>query len=84
MAQGLFERHKLLMATQLCMKILQKRGEGDQQHGLSYHKYEYLMRGPKASGRATAGAVHGRMEPVARCLLHACGRSCLMGLGLCA
>lgn len=39
--QGLFERHKLLVATQLCMRILQKQGE------LSHEKFEYLLRGPK-------------------------------------
>lgn len=39
--QGLFERHKLLVATQLCMRILQKRNE------LSQEKFEYLLRGPK-------------------------------------
>jgi len=42
-AQGLFERHKLLVATQLTMSILKKKGE------LSHAKYEYLMRGPKVS-----------------------------------
>lgn len=48
MAQGLFERHKLIVATQLCMSILKKKGE------LSYHKFEYLMRGTKVRGRASA------------------------------
>ena len=37
--QGLFERHKLLVATQLCMRILKQRGE------LSYEKFSYLLRG---------------------------------------
>lgn len=40
-AQGLYERHKLLVATQLCMRILQKQG------ALSADKWEYLLRGPK-------------------------------------
>lgn len=46
--QGLFERHKLLVATQLCMCILHKQGE------LSQEKFEYLLRGPKV-GMAAAG-----------------------------
>ena len=43
-AQGLFERHKLIVATQLCMQILRARGE------LNYSKFEYLLRGPKVMG----------------------------------
>ncbi|PNW78281.1 hypothetical protein CHLRE_09g403800v5 [Chlamydomonas reinhardtii] len=43
-AQGLFERHKLIVATQLCMQILRSRGE------LHYAKFEYLLRGPKVMG----------------------------------
>ncbi len=43
-AQGLFERHKLIVATQLCMQILRARGE------LQYAKFEYLLRGPKVMG----------------------------------
>jgi len=39
--QGLFERHKLLVATQLCMRILKKKGE------LSQEKFDYLLRGPQ-------------------------------------
>lgn len=43
-AQGLFERHKLIVATQLCMSILRARGE------LNYQKFDFLMRGPKVMG----------------------------------
>jgi dynein heavy chain len=43
-SQGLFERHKLLVATQLCMRILHKHGE------LSTEKFQYLLRGPKVVG----------------------------------
>ncbi|KAK9808985.1 hypothetical protein WJX72_007373 [[Myrmecia] bisecta] len=43
-AQGLFERHKLIVATQLCMAILKKNGELQQQ------KFDYLLRGPKVMG----------------------------------
>lgn len=46
--QGLFEPHKLLVATQLCMRILHKQG------ALSQEKFEYLLRGPKV-GHGTAG-----------------------------
>ena len=37
--QGLFERHKLVMASQLCMAVLQKAGK------LQQVKYNYLVRG---------------------------------------
>ena len=40
-AQGLFERHKLIVATQLCMSILKGKGE------LNFMKFDYLLRGPK-------------------------------------
>ncbi len=43
-AQGLFERHKLIVATQLCMQILRSRGE------LHYAKFEHLLRGPRTMG----------------------------------
>jgi dynein heavy chain len=43
-AQGLFERHKLIMATQLVMAILRGRGELQQQ------KFDFLLRGPKVLG----------------------------------
>lgn len=43
-SQGLFERHKLIVATQLCMTILKNKGELQQQ------KFEFLLRGPKQSG----------------------------------
>ena len=43
-AQGLFERHKLIMATQLCMAILRKNGELQQQ------KFDFLLRGVKVMG----------------------------------
>jgi len=44
-AQGLFERHKLIVATQLCMQILRGRGE------LSHVKFDFLLRGPKVLGK---------------------------------
>lgn len=37
--QGLFERHKLVMASQFCMAVLQKAGK------LQQVKYNYLVRG---------------------------------------
>ena len=43
-AQGLFERHKLIVATQLCMSILKARGE------LNFMKFDFLLRGPKVMG----------------------------------
>lgn len=43
-AQGLFERHKLIVATQLCMSILKGRGE------LNFMKFDFLLRGPKVMG----------------------------------
>eukprot|EP00878_Enallax_costatus_P032701 GHUV01035957.1.p1 GENE.GHUV01035957.1~~GHUV01035957.1.p1 ORF type:complete len:354 (+),score=108.96 GHUV01035957.1:90-1151(+) len=43
-AQGLFERHKLIVATQLCMAVLRSRGE------LQRQKFEFLLRGPKEMG----------------------------------
>ena len=42
--QGLFERHKLIVATQLCIAIL--KGEGK----LNAQKFEYLLKGPRAQG----------------------------------
>eukprot|EP00879_Flechtneria_rotunda_P029616 GHRR01032042.1.p1 GENE.GHRR01032042.1~~GHRR01032042.1.p1 ORF type:complete len:1612 (+),score=608.41 GHRR01032042.1:122-4837(+) len=43
-AQGLFERHKLIVATQLCMAVLRSKGE------LQRDKFEFLLRGPKEMG----------------------------------
>ncbi|KAF6251999.1 flagellar outer dynein arm heavy chain beta [Scenedesmus sp. NREL 46B-D3] len=43
-AQGLFERHKLIVATQLCMAVLRSKGE------LQRAKFEFLLRGPKEMG----------------------------------
>ena len=43
-SQGLFERHKLIMGTQLVMAILRGRGELQQQ------KFDFLLRGPKVLG----------------------------------
>jgi len=40
-AQGLFERHKLIVSTQLCMAVLRARGE------LQRAKFDVLLRGPK-------------------------------------
>lgn len=48
-SQGLFERHKLLVATQLCMRTLHKQGE------LSQEKFEYLLRGPKVGVQVQRG-----------------------------
>lgn len=42
--QGLFERHKLIVATQLCMAVLRSKGE------LQRTKFEFLLRGPKEMG----------------------------------
>jgi dynein heavy chain, axonemal len=46
-AQGLFERHKLIVATQLCMAVLRSRGE------LCRTKFEYLLRAPREMGVAS-------------------------------
>ncbi|GBF97683.1 flagellar outer dynein arm heavy chain beta [Raphidocelis subcapitata] len=43
-AQGLFERHKLIVSTQLCMAVLRQRGE------LQRAKFDALLRGPKVMG----------------------------------
>jgi len=43
-AQGLFERHKLIVATQLAIAILRGRGQ------LDLEKFDYLLRGPKVEG----------------------------------
>ena len=43
-AQGLFERHKLIMGTQLVMAILRAKGD------LQQNKFDYLLRGPKVLG----------------------------------
>jgi hypothetical protein len=40
-AQGLFERHKLIVSTQLCMSVLRARGE------LQRAKFDMLLRGQK-------------------------------------
>lgn len=45
-ASGLFERHKLLVATQLCMAILHHSGH------LAADKFDYLLRGPQVMGQA--------------------------------
>ncbi len=44
MVQGLFERHKLIVATQLAMLVLRKAGE------LSAQKFDFLLRGPQRAG----------------------------------
>ena len=44
--QGLFERHKLLAAVQLCAVVLRQRGE------LPQAKFEFLLRGPQVCVRA--------------------------------
>jgi dynein heavy chain len=43
-SQGLFERHKLIVSTQLCVAVLRQRGE------LQQAKFEVLLRGPKVMG----------------------------------
>ena len=43
-AQGLFERHKLIVATQLAIMILKSMGQ------LDVEKFDYLLRGPKVEG----------------------------------
>ena len=42
--QGLFERHKLIVATQLAMLVLRTAGE------LSAQKFDFLLRGPQRAG----------------------------------
>ena len=43
MAQGLFERHKLILATQLCVAVLKKAGK------LQAAKFDFLVRGLRAA-----------------------------------
>ena len=43
-AQGLFERHKLIVASQLCVAVLKRSGQ------LSQAKFEFLLRGPRREG----------------------------------
>lgn len=43
-AQGLFERHKLIVATQLCIAILRADGR------LQAAKLDFLLKGPRAQG----------------------------------
>ncbi|EFN51784.1 hypothetical protein CHLNCDRAFT_37234 [Chlorella variabilis] len=61
-AQGLFERHKLLVATQLCMRILKKKGE------LCQEKFEYFLHAPQ---------VVGQPNPVSELLPQTCWQSVL-------
>ena len=44
-AQGLFERHKLIVAAQLCVLILRKDGR------LQGQKLDFLLKGPRAQAR---------------------------------
>jgi dynein heavy chain, axonemal len=44
-AQGLFERHKLIVATQLCIAILRQEGK------LHAAKLDFLLRGPRLVGQ---------------------------------
>jgi dynein heavy chain, axonemal len=44
-AQGLFERHKLIVATQLCIAILRQEGH------LQTAKLDFLLKGPRAQGQ---------------------------------
>ena len=39
--QGLFERHKLIVSTQMCMLILAQQGQLDRT------KFEFLLKAPK-------------------------------------
>ena len=43
-AQGLFERHKLVFACQLCFQVQQRSGD------LNAEMFDFLIKGPKASG----------------------------------
>ncbi|KAL9650835.1 hypothetical protein ABK040_001885 [Willaertia magna] len=43
-SRGLFERHKLIFSTMLCIEILKKKGEIEQA------QIEFLLRGPKVFG----------------------------------
>ena len=43
-SQGLFERHKLVFACQLCFQVQARSGE------LDPHMFDFLIRGPRASG----------------------------------
>mmetsp|Transcript_25005 Transcript_25005/g.85566 ORF Transcript_25005/g.85566 Transcript_25005/m.85566 type:complete len:4525 (+) Transcript_25005:136-13710(+) len=43
-ASGLFEKHKLIVASQLCMAILKGRGQ------LNANLFDWLLRGPKVTG----------------------------------
>ena len=43
-AQGLFERHKLIVASQLCIAVLKRAGQ------LSQAKFDFLLRGPRRDG----------------------------------
>ena len=42
--QGLFERHKLIVATQLCIAILRQEGK------LQGAKLDFLLKSPRAQG----------------------------------
>lgn len=58
-SSGLFERHKLLVATQLCMAILRRAGQ------LSAPKFEFLLRGPQVAGGTGAWSSCAGNLPVA-------------------
>ena len=49
-ARGLFERHKLILATQLCFQILARAGE------LDAPSFQFLLRGPTLAAGAETGA----------------------------
>ncbi len=49
-ARGLFERHKLILATQLCFQILARAGE------LDAPSFQFLLRGPALAAGAETGA----------------------------
>ena len=55
-AQGMFERHKLIAATQLCMGVLRARGE------LQRAKFDYLLSGPKVCAPWAQPACFRRSE----------------------
>ena len=43
-SSGLFERHKLIVASQLTMSVLKKRGM------LPAQQFDWLLRGPRVAG----------------------------------
>jgi hypothetical protein len=73
--QGLFERHKLIVATQLCMAVLRSKGE------LQHAKFEFLLHGPKEMG--VDNPLGDWVSPGSSSLLHVCLSDALLQLALC-